>query len=347
MRGRELGAAHRDAITRNIKAYHAMFCALAGQSFDLTGPGELAMRAIERFAPDLHREIIGMADGANLDVRALGALNARTEIMALLRSRMHSECSVAICMPEAFAPPVAVQTWDWYQAFADGWLVWEIPQADGSLTKTVTEYGIVGKAGLNTRGLGLLFTILRHESDGEGIGVPVHVVARAALDYGADAGAASAYVRSAPVSASSSLNLVSYVEQMPRAVTVELCPAGPEVIMPDRSGLLFHTNHFLADRLREGDIGPMHAPDTFSRLELLCGRADPASIRDSLDLIAVMNSHADGSGGLCCHADETAALGDQQATLATIALDLGTNALSAYSGGPCGFMTNLTRLGIQ
>jgi len=341
-RGQELGFAHGDAIMRNVKAYQAMFCALAGGTFDLIDPGERALRAIKKFAPELHREIVGIAEGANLDVRALGALNARTEIMALLRSTMRSECSVAIYLPKKAAPPIAVQTWDWYKSFSDGWLVWEIPQADGSVTKTVTEYGIVGKAGLNTRGLGLLFTILRHESDGDGIGVPVHVVARAALDYGADIDMASTQICTAGVSASSSLNLVSYEDRTPRAMTIELCPAQAKVVLPDRNGLLFHTNHFLAGPLQKGDIGPLHAPDTFSRHELLRRRTDPTTIRSSLDLVAVMNSHVDGVG-LCCHADESIPFEDQQATLATIALDVGVGVLSAYSSGPCEVMSKWPR----
>lgn len=337
-RGREFGAVHTREIHANIATYRRIFDDLAGGPFDVTAAGNEALRVTAGFAPPLHAEMLGLAEGAGVDPSVIGALNARTEILALLKAGTPGECSAVIHVPSGDGPPVAVQTWDWFYALKDSWLVWEIPLADGSVTKTMTEYGIVGKSGMNTRGLGLLFTILHHAHDGARIGVPVHVAARWTLDSAANIASAAQLLASADVSASSSINLASFEQGVGAAITVELYPGGPGFVLPGGSGYLLHTNHFLADNPARHDTEPKKNPDTLLRLNHLQRRLLPMPHPSVADVLRVMSSHSGGQGAVCCHHDPLAAPGAQYETLSTVILGLDTGVLTVRAGGPCGHM---------
>ncbi|HVW71401.1 MAG TPA: C45 family peptidase, partial [Steroidobacteraceae bacterium] len=212
-RGLEFGATFARQIRDNITLYRALFQRVATRPFDLESLGAKALEKVARFAPPLHDEMRGIAQGAGVEPELVGAINARTEILAALYARERGECSAVVRIDPFSSRALALQTWDWYSEFADQWLVWEIPHAGGRLTRTVTEFGIVGKAGVNNRGLGVLFNILHHERDGLGeMGVPVHVVARWVLDRATDLAHALQLINPTPVSASSALTLVAAVD---------------------------------------------------------------------------------------------------------------------------------------
>lgn len=335
-RGAAFGRAHGDRIAGTVKGYRAMWEArVAG--FDPAPAGRAALAATEGFAPHLAAEMRGMAEGAGIEVALIGAINARTEILGQLSVQTRGECSAVIALPPE-GPPVALQTWDWFHRFAQNWLVWEIPLADGSVTKTMTEYGIVGKAGLNTRGLGLLFTILHHKADGGAMGVPVHVAARAALDLGVNLHAAAELLARAKVSASSSINLSAWDQGRSAAITVELNPAGAGYVLPSRDGLLVHTNHFLDPRPAAFDTEPCVNPDTLLRHAMLSRRLTGESTAGQV--LDALNCHMGADSALCCH-PLPGNPDDQYATLATVRLDLAAGALHVHDGGPCTCAWNL------
>jgi isopenicillin-N N-acyltransferase-like protein len=335
VRGYEFGAEFADRIKGNVAAYGAIFDRHAGEAFDMFPPGESALTAIAGFAPPLHEELLGMAEGAGIDARLLGALNARTEILAMLRATTRGECSAVIHLPPDLGAPVAVQTWDWYQIFKGAFLVWEIPLLDGSITKTMTEYGILGKTGLNTRGIGLLFTILHHRHDGVGIGVPVHIAARWTLDSAANLSRAGQLLAGAKVSASSSLNMVAFENGYGSAMTAELHPGGPSFILPDEAGYLIHTNHFLASAPAAHDTEPGTYPDTLLRRDLLRRRLSLVEKPGAQDILDIMNSHVGGDGAVCCHPAADADPSASHETLATVVLDVKAGEMSVHAGGPC------------
>jgi isopenicillin-N N-acyltransferase-like protein len=334
-RGREFGSTFAARIQRNIATYSAIFQRNSAGAFDIAGAGNQVLAATRAFAPPLYEEMLGMAEGAAVEPALIGALNGRTEILAAIKAGLRGECSAVIHLPPELDAPVAVQTWDWFQIFDDAWLVWEIPLADGTMTKTMTEYGIVGKAGLNTRGVGLLFTILHHRADGARIGVPVHVAARWMLDSAANISSAAQLLASADVSASSSLNIVSYEHGLGAAISAELHPDGPSFVLPDAAGFIVHTNHFLASAPAAHDTEPTRFPDTLLRRDLLRRRLGTFARPSARDVLDVMKSHVGGEGAVCCHpapgGDPTA---DYQ-TLATVMLDVRAGELRVLKGGPC------------
>ena len=237
-----------------------------------------------------------------------------------------------------------MQTWDWHDVFADSWLVWTIEHPDGHVVHTLTEYGILGKIGVSSAGLGLNLNILHHGHDGGLVRVPVHVLARSVLDSARDIGQALAIIGAAPVSASSAFTLTAAGVEEPIAITAEVFPGGPRFVPPRPDGLLLHTNHFLDPHAARHEQEIWIGPDTFLRLAILerrlarlAGNGDAGRSGGSgeTDLLAAMSSHLGGGGAICCHPDAAATLGERYATLATVVLDVQAGALTVRAGGPC------------
>ncbi|MGH6939349.1 C45 family autoproteolytic acyltransferase/hydolase [Hypericibacter sp.] len=334
-RGMEFGAKHARQIQATIAAYCKLFARATDRAVELEPFGREALAATKAFAPKLLEEMEGMAAGAGIDPALIGAINARTEILAALGAKNRGECSAVVRVDRGGEGPAAVQTWDWYAELADQWLVWEIPQADGSLTTTVTEFGVVGKIGVNSRGLGVLFTILHHERDGERIGVPVHVASRAVLDSAANINRALQLLARADVSASSSVTVISTEDDLGVAASVELYPGGPDFVFPAPDGLLVRTNHFLSARAQAGDTEPRSFPDTLLRHDLLVRRLSGVKRLDVAQILTAMSSHVGGDGAVCCHHDPLQHPTAQFETLATVVLDVAGGSLQVFEGGPC------------
>jgi isopenicillin-N N-acyltransferase like protein len=338
-RGEEFGETHRTQIAATIAGYDELFAARAPAAAPVVSAvARDALAAIRQWAPALASELHGIAAGAAQPAERLAAINARTEILAALGAATRGECSTVVHLGGESGEPVAMQNWDWFAGMAGNWLVWTIPHPDGRTTTTVTEYGILGKIGINSTGVGVLFNILHHDSDGTRTGgVPVHVIARQVLDTATDANAALVMITSARVTASTAMTVVAGTAAGKTALTAELWPGGPGFVRPNPDGLLLHTNHFLDPIAHPGDAEPREAPDTLIRYEVL--QRTLHSHRDKLTAPAVrdaLSSHAGGTGAICCHPDPGQPTGQQYATLATIELDFDARVVNVTAGGPCG-----------
>ena len=333
-RGLDFGAAHSAEIKRTIAHYDALFQLVAERYVDLVGEGTEALDVIQAYSPDAADELVGMATGAEVPLAVLAALNARTEILARLGNVTRGECSTVVCLGTS-GSPVSVQTWDWYELLQEDWLLWTIEHEDGTVVHTITEYGILGKIGVNNRGVGVHLNILHHREDGGPIAVPVHVLARTVLDRSHGLGDALVEVGAVRTSASSVLTLVGADAAGASAICAELSPAGPRYVLPSRDGVLLHTNHFLDPIAAAGDLEPRIGPDSFLRLDVLRRALARRHDLDRDAIVTAMANHVGAGGALCCHPEANAAPSDRWATLVTVALDVLHGTLSARSGGPC------------
>jgi isopenicillin-N N-acyltransferase like protein len=334
-RGEHFGAANASEISVTLERYRELFDAVAAAPVALRPLGEEALDAIARFSPVAEDEIRGIAGGAGLEPWQVAALNARTEILARLGGSGRGECSTVVDL-RGGGSPSTIQTWDWRDGFDTGWLAWTIEYPDGRAVHTVTEYGILAKIGVSSRGLGVHMNILQHARDGGHIGVPVHILARTVLERAPDAGAAVALIGPAETSASTVLTIVGASDAGVAAVGAELSPDGPRYVLPDREGLYLHTNHFLDPRLAAGDQAPRLGPDSYLRLDVLRRALATAPAGGADGLRARLADHSAGAGSVCCHPDPNAPLEDRWATLATVSLDVPAGELIVRPGGPCG-----------
>jgi len=329
-RGAEFGEHHRSEIAGTVADYHRLFAACATEPFDVDGWAERAWRSILDLAPAAADEMRGIAAGARLPVSEVAALNARTELLAIADPSGADECSTVVSLPEG-GVPVAVQTWDWYDAMSDGWLHWTIPYPDGRVLSTVTEYGVLAKIGVSSSGVGVLFNMLHHANDGADVlGFPVHLLSRHVLETASNAGEAVATAKSVSTSASTALTVL---DPSGAAMSVELFPGGPGLVEPD-GGVLVRTNHFVSAQGRDGCLASTIGPGSeIRRTKILTalGRSVPRSANEIID---VMRDHAD-VGGICAHPDRNLEPVLQHSTLATVAIDPGRRLLEVNTGGPC------------
>ncbi len=332
-RGREFGARWPAEIAATFDGYAALFDAHGADRAQVRSYAEEAARETEKWSPALAAEMAGIAAGAGLAAWQVAAVNARTEILAALDAVGEGECSTAVVLPGGGAPPRTVQTWDWHPHLRDVPVLWAYEPSPGRSVATFTEFGVLGKIGVNTAGLGVHFNILRHASDSAEIGVPVHLVARRILDEAGTVDEAVAVARSARTSASTAITVVT----SDAAATLELCPDGVAVVPTD--AVLLHTNHFLDPALAAGERLAVERPLTYDRLEHLHEHAGGLAAVDATARVGAMLSHGPDGAPVCAHPDPAAALHERWETVATISLDLELAGMLVHEGGPCGVTT--------
>jgi isopenicillin-N N-acyltransferase-like protein len=337
-RGVEFGERFAGEIAATVASYRRLFLTRADHDFDVDLWAERAWETITEVAPVHAEEIRGIAEGAGRPVRELAAVNARTELLVAANPTGVTECSSVVSHP-ADAAPFAVQTWDWYDAMSDGWLHWTVPHADGRRVETVTEYGMLGKIGVNGDGVGVMLNMLHHRNDAarvaEGtIGYPVHLLSRRIMDEARSFDDA-VRIASAPTSASTSLTVL---DRTGAAATLELFPGGPGRL-DAQDGLLVRTNSFVSPEGRDGCLAYTISHSSATRLgKLQEAFADgPPATPD--DVVKAMTDHetdADGIGAVCCHPDTAMDPVLQHRTLATVVLDVEEGRLDVRADGPCG-----------
>jgi isopenicillin-N N-acyltransferase like protein len=260
-RGVEFGQLCAAQIDQTWRHYVALWTAFGVTAEEMRSVGETVLGPVEDYSADLGIELLGMSAGCGLQPWQLGALNARTELLALGDQRLLelgrlpgevTECSTFVQLPRDRAPLTA-QTWDWHTPLRDSWCVWTLRltsdqpgsrpggRPGGRVVHTLTEYGILGKIGVasldrpgqpRTGLLGLHFNALRHTSDTGVGGVPVHLVARRVLNEARTLDEAQAIARAARCTASAALTVTArrWPDGPWAACTVELHPGGPSVL---------------------------------------------------------------------------------------------------------------------
>jgi isopenicillin-N N-acyltransferase-like protein len=317
--GLALGATWRPAIERTLRSYVELFAAHGVGATQVREWGSRALAETREWAPNLAEEIEGVAAGAGLEPWQLGALNGRTEILAAAAATGEGECSTSVVLDEV---PRTVQTWDWHDTLRHVMLLRAI-EVNGVCT--FTEFGIVGKIGVNSAGLGLHFNVLRHGSDHSDIGVPVHVVARRILDEASTVDDAVRLARSARLSASSVLTVVTRDE----ARCLELSPAG---VASMDGEVLLHTNHFLDPALAPGERTVPEESTTVERLAALGVQIGALRSPDREVRAAALWDH---SVPLCAHANLSLPPHTRWESLATLSIDVTDCRLDVHEGGPC------------
>ena len=207
--------------------------------------GEEGWRAARAHAPAIEEALGGVAphwlDELSRWARAAGAdlddllvLNARSEVLSVVRSgRRRGECTVVA------EPGLLAQTWDWFGRQRRAMVVL---RAGGFLT--LTEAGMLAKIGVNRHGLAVGLTYLASSSDGVpgARTLPVHAVLRLLLERATGVGAAQDLLHGLQLSGSACIALVDAAD----AALVEITPTGRSVLP---AGV--HTNHCLAPSLAE------------------------------------------------------------------------------------------------
>ena len=333
-RGIQFGHDLSGEIRSTWEAYARLFAVHGIADETVRSVAIRGLDAASAWAPDHAEEIVAVGEGAVLADWQVAALNSRSEILTHSRLEYPGECSTVVYLPSE-GPPQTVQTWDWQHELSGVKLIWRYQTSGGRKVKTFTEFGVLGKVGVNDAGLGLHFNLLQHQSDGAEGGVPVHVVARRLLDEAGTVDDARDIVSSTSVTASVALTVVTSASGGSEALTFELSPAGVAELAPTPEGFLLHTNHFVDPTLATGERLGTVDDDTHLRLSEMEKRRSEFADRTFGERVAALVHHREDGAAICCHPEPDAIDGDRWSTHLVIGLDVDRFGVEFHDGSPC------------
>lgn len=331
-RGRQYGEQTANEIKANLEGYWRLFehrtglgrAAILEQVWQYLAP-------IQDYAPHLVEEIRGIAEGADVSLDEILALNCRTEILSMDTIPAYGECTAVFVAPEASADghTLVAQNWDWANVLRGGAVLLQVEQPNVPTVLTLTEAGMVGKIGLNSAGVGVMTNFLRH--DHRRVGVPYHLILREALNASRLGLAVAAIYRGAR--ADSGNYLLAHTDG--EAIDLEATPSDVGFLYP-RDGLLVHTNHFVTPRLQAGDVGIAPSEHTLLRygraIRLLRAQVGQITVET---LKEVFRDHFNRPYSICRHPHPNLPEIERSATLASAIVDLTFGEMYVTVGEPC------------
>ncbi|MEI6778371.1 MAG: C45 family peptidase [Chloroflexales bacterium] len=367
-RGYQYGAAVPHLIAHSIASYARLFAYRRGLDWaDSQAAAMGYLPVLYEVAPDLLDEMRGVADGASRQLGEILALNVRTELMAGVgpgvihpgwtAARMRNlaagvpvhpdsvtsdsgiapfddgECTTAAALPSATATATTIlaQTWDWAGDQRAACLLLRVRAPGEPEILTMTEAGIVAKIGMNSAGLAVGLNLLRSETDGRDLGMPVHVLLRKMLQARSFA-QARAVADMAPAAGSSCVTLASATGDL---VSLEITPAGVAEVLPE-GGVLAHANHCLDAGAASGECPINPALSTTRERH---GRAwdllHTSAALGIADFQAILRDHHGDPRCICRHPDLRLAPVDRGESICGIVMDLGAQIMYVAPDVPC------------
>ena len=329
--GRQYGEAAGDLIRGSLKVYLKWFHALHGidqeETFNLARKFE---PVIEEFDPDTLEEMKGIAEGADIPLEAVIAVNARSELVFGLKARLDDGCTNLVVFGDATADghTYMAQNWDWKPAVKWNVVVLDIQREGDPRILTMTEAGQLTKHGFNETGFGICNNFML--SDKRRFGMPVHVIRRKALRSTIMSDAIGAVLNSQRALAAN--YLMGHADGA--GVDLEAWPEGVDIIHA-QDGILTHANHFQIRREGREDLGRTILPDSLLRDVRLRERLSERHGELNLNVIAeIMSDHFNYPNSICRHLNPRD--GDEGIeSLGCLILDLTDRVMHYCSGQPC------------
>ncbi len=228
----EIGLQHgkilSDRIKNTIRYYHRIFNRTEEEILDAA---KIYRDVIIEFNRDYADEIEAIAKGANVEPLWIYALNSRTEIL----TQFVSECTAFYFGKSS----LLVQNWDWAEDLEKLMVMMRIKRTDGHTILQITEPGIIGKIGINSKGLGVTLNFLH--MDGKMCGLPIHITLRHLLDSDS---LSDGITNLRDYRYGKSSNII-FANDNGQFINLEF--AGDKVTETRDKEVFLHTNHFLAD----------------------------------------------------------------------------------------------------
>ncbi len=328
----EIGFQHgrmlSDQIHRNIRFYKSIFQSNLLEESKVLELAKSFKRQINDFNPNYIIEIDHIAEGAEVSESLwLYALNSRTELALTVYT---NECT-AVVFPR---PNLIGQTWDWAQHLESNSVIMEIEFPSGHRILQLTEAGIIGKIGLNNKGLGITLNLLRTVNL-KLTGVPIHIVMRGVLESTNLEEAKDVIRRSGHGKAS---NII--MAQAGQAVNVEF--AGDQTFYYKIKDLVYvHTNHSL-HALKPVQIVDISYDDSFSRYTTavkLLQRVDDYSAKALISILSDQTNNLNPI--LAPYEPHSIHEMGNCGTVATVVMDLENRTMMVRDGNPASKMFSM------
>jgi isopenicillin-N N-acyltransferase-like protein len=333
----DMGVIHGKALAKAIKAnlslYYDMVKGLTGLEPDTClVHADKYIDILDAQTPQLLEEMKGIAEGAEVSLKEILFLNARSELISM-GSESYSglgECTTLGLSSRRTGSgnPAIAQNWDWHKRVRDTTAIFKIRPADGPQAVFYAEAGQVGKIGFNENGVGVIFNFL---TTGEvSYGLPVHVLLRMILNTKSAAEAVS-MVTNAPRGGTAHF-LIGDLSGHMRGL--ELTPSDAIEIKPE-SGVVYHTNHYCDPNLAQKDAGRLLMVDTTARYDRAAELISQRTHWDNDSLREIFSDHDNHPASICRHVKESDPEFLHMVTVASIIIDLAAKKMFISCGQPC------------
>lgn len=247
---RDIGLAHGASCASLVRRHRD----LALARLDASGvEREVALAAameyrpyVVELAPYLDDEIVGVAEGAGIELAEAYLLQLRAEVYArvLGRPEASNECTTFAATSAATGDGgvLAGQNADLPAIYQELMIIMELHPDDGPSILMVTPAGQVSYIGMSSAGMAVFANFLH--CDGWGLGFPRYLLSRYALAHGS-VDRALAALEALPRASSRHLMMI---DDSGRALSYENTPARGAAIEP-LDGLAVHANHYLSPEL--------------------------------------------------------------------------------------------------
>jgi isopenicillin-N N-acyltransferase-like protein len=333
--GTGYGTQASELIRANIDAYLGRFARVKGLTpGQVKEQGALFHESTQRYFPRLATTLDAMAEAAGVDADLVYAINARSELLygdptCGSPNTSDGECTSIGLLGEH---TLLAQNWDWHPEQRPYTLLLVTRDERGHEVAALTEAGMLAKAGLNNKGLGVCVNLLGCDRDGTPGGVPYHVILRSVLEADSLSWATRHAIRS-PRSASINLLIGQSHEDGGEVIDLELVPGDGGWLHP-QNGILVHANHFesnvpVYDTIKDWGGSSLFRSARARRL---------LEARGSLtekDLLEVLKDHHSAPLAICRHLDPRDAPDDKSETIWTVLMDLDERSLRLIPGPPC------------
>jgi isopenicillin-N N-acyltransferase-like protein len=338
----DVGFEHGKAMAAEIKKNYHYY-----MSMWLSGP-EKSERAlldkasaflpyIEGLNPAFIEEMKGVADGADLPLKQIAALNARWELNYTYLPDMLAEaaggCTAFALTPEntGTKDTYVGQNWDYKPPLQGQCLAITIEIPNRPAVFLITEAGIIGHKGFSSSGIGIGVNFIKLGRDAAALGVPFLIKARHVLEQGSLDNCV-AFLKATP-SPNSGNMLIASAEG--KALDVECSPGGMRVLRP-QEGVLVHSNHFQELNKDDTDIGSLLLPDTFGRTARLYAHFHDAAGHVGEEKIEEgLRDHTGLPNSVCRHEDGNKPPAERWQTLVSFYANLNTRTIRYTGGPPC------------
>ena len=328
-RGYTYGQQCREEIGVSIQVYGTLFKELKGISWEGARKlSEFYLSKTRDFAPDYVEEMRGIAEGANVDLLDIAALNARTEIM-FAQLKEAQECTTLSLLPPATegGRVIAAQNWDFYKQLRDSLVIVHVHQENKPNFVMVSEAGMIGGIGMNDHGIGILLNALSADTSCQGI--PLRTRMRAMLDSET---LAEAYAKGSHKPTSVGHLVATHKDGV--AVAFEMDSNSIETILPE-DGVWVHTNHYVGPKMYMAhDANPRAS--TYIRLQRIKALVKEAHGKITNETVMQMlQDHAGYPYSLCTHENPKDPVTSQYITNFAIIMDLTEGCFYLAPGNPC------------
>ncbi len=282
--------------------------------------------SIAAYLPDALEEMRGIAEGCGLTYEDILALNCRSELMFALPDG----CSTLAFLPEMTdAKTYLAQTWDWIIDCRPATVILEIHQEPLPSILTVSEAGMVGGKGLNSKGVGVCLNAL---SVGRGqIGVPLHILYRGILNSTSISNALNKLTT--PKRAGAGCFTIGSSCGM--VLSFEYTPDNFDVLLAEKEPLC-HTNHYLSPLFMAEDTLKAGLPCTFIRYNIMRRKLLNHTEPFTLDAIwKILSDHTNTPDSVCSHGDSEDAPMSRFCSIYGVAMDLNEKTLWVTNANPC------------